>query len=68
MEVTITTAIITQIYEGSIGIKKKATDDTRQMIAAQVKALDFEPAHCVNLGDTPPKIIQVTSPKVINTV
>ena len=38
------------------------------MIAAQLKALRLEPTHLVKAGDRPPKIMQVTSPKVMNTV
>ena len=49
-------------------MKKNITDDTTQMMAAHTKALRFEPTHCVNYGDTPPKILQVTSPNVMNTV
>ena len=56
------------MYLGSIGTKKKAMENTMQMMAATAKALRFEPIHWVNLGDRPPKIIQVTSPKVMNTV
>ena len=58
----------TQMYLGSIGTKKKAMEVTKQMMAATAKALRFEPIHWVNLGDRPPKIMQVTSPKVMNTV
>ena len=68
MEVRMTIAIISQMYFGSIGMKKKAMEVTAQMIAAQLKALRLEPTHLVNAGDRPPKIMQVTSPKVMNTV
>ena len=63
-----TIATITQMNFGSIGMKKKATEVTAQMMAARRKARRLEPAHCVNLGDRPPKIMQVTSPKVMKTV
>ena len=63
-----TKAIISHIQEGSIGMKKNRTDVTRQMRAAKVKALFFEPAHWVNFGERPPATIQTTSPKVIKTV
>lgn len=66
--VRMTTAIITQIYSAFIGMKKKPTDVTAQMSAAAMKARFLEPTTRVNHGDTPPKIIQVNSPKVMKTV
>ena len=51
-----------------MGTKKKATEVMAQMMAAMENALRLLPTHSVNLGDSPPKIIQVTSPKVMNTV
>ena len=53
---------------GSMGMKKKAMEVTAQMMAAQLKALRLDPTHWVNLGERPPKIMQVTSPKVMKTV
>ena len=63
-----TTATITQIQAGSIGMRKKLADVTAQIMAAQEKALRLEPTHLVNFGDRPPKTMQVTSPKVMKTV
>ena len=63
-----TVATITQMYFGSIGMKKKPTEVTAQMRAAHIKAFFLEPTHLVKRGDRPPKIMQVTSPKVMNTV
>ena len=68
MEVRMTITIISQMYFGSIGMKKKAMEVTAQMMADHTKALRLEPTHLVNFGDRPPKIMQVTSPKVMNTV
>ena len=68
MEVTITFTSITHIQAGFMGIKKKAMEDTAQIMAAQPKALRFDPTHFVNAGDTPPNIMQVTSPNIMNLV
>ena len=39
-----------------------------EMLDKMLKALLLEPTQRVNLGERPPNIIQVTSPKVMNTV
>ena len=67
-EVSMTIAIISQMYFGSIGMKKKPTEVAAQMSAAMRKARFLEPAHLVNAGERPPNIMQVTSPKVMKTV
>ena len=67
-EVRMVTPIITQIYAGFIGMKKKRIEVTKQMKAEKINVLRFEPSHFVQTGDRPPKIMQVTSPKAINTV
>ena len=43
-------------------------ESTKQSAAAQKNAIRLEPTKRVNQGDTPPKIIQVTSPNAIKTV
>ena len=60
--------ISTQMLLGFIGTKKNATDVTAQITIDHAKARFLEPIILVNAGDKPPNIIQVTSPKVINTV
>ena len=67
-DVSTTNATITHIYAGSMGTKKKATENTAHINADMMKALLLEPTFSVNFGETPPKIIQVSSPKVIKTV
>ena len=67
-EVTITLAIMTQIQAGSMGMKKKAMEETAQMTADQAKALYLVPTHWVKRGASPPKIMQTASPNIINTV
>ncbi len=67
-EVRITVATISHIYFGAIGMKKNATEVTTQMTAVQMKAFLFEPTSLVNQGESPPNIMQVTSPKAIRTV
>ena len=67
-EVSTTAVTIIQMYLGFIGMKKKSTDTTTQMAEAQINAMRLEPTHRVNAGDTPPNTIQVSSPKVMNTV
>jgi hypothetical protein len=49
-------------------MKKKMTERTRQSAAAQKNAIRLLPTNRVNHGDTPPKIIQVTSPNAMKTV
>ena len=51
---------IKKLYVSHIG--------TNPDTAAQMNAMRLEPTHLVKAGDTPPKIIQVSSPKVMNTV
>ena len=68
IDVRITTATITQMNAGSIGMKKNSTDVMAQIAAAHMNAFFFVPTILVNAGDSPPNIIQVTSPKVMNTV
>ena len=63
-----TSTIISHIYDASLGMKKNAMELAAQMSAAMLKALFFEPTIRVKTGERPPKIMQVTSPKVMNTV
>ena len=51
-----------------MGMKKKPMDVTAQMTAAQPNAFFLEPTHFVKRGERPPNTMQVTSPKVMNTV
>ena len=54
---------------GKVRHKEQERDDsTRQRVADQKNAMRLLPTRRVNQGDTPPKIIQVTSPNAMKTV
>ena len=59
---------MSQIYFGSMGMKKYATEKTQHMTEAQMKARRLEPIFFANSGLRAPKIIQVTSLKAMKTV